>query len=348
MTRFAYSPYAPSLTPPGDRRRFAFYARARDLEFSIAEPGERYDCVILSARADITRWARAPRDVKIVYDLIDSYLAVSDTSAKSRLRGVAKFVSREISRPTLRYRRAIESMCIRADAVVCSTSEQRRRILELCPNVHVILDAQDHLVRRTKTDYTAPRRRLSLVWEGLPENVSGFASMRPALEALNRDYDLTVHLVTDAEFHRYAQRFGRRRTSEYARDLVPRCRLHEWNEETLAEVACAADIAVIPLDIRDQLAAGKPENKLLLLWRMGLPVVTSRTPAYARAMTGAGLDLTCADSDDWLTALAHLAASPSERATAGAKGRAYTQRHHTDEQVARSWDAVFESIGVAR
>ena len=346
MTRFAYAPYGPSLSLPGDRRRFAFYASARGIDFVIANPRERYDCVVLSARADIVRWARAPRDVKLVYDLIDSYLAISDRSVKSLLRGVAKFVSGEISRPTLRYRRAIEAMCARADAVVCSTDEQRQRILALCPNVHVILDAQDHLVRRRKSDYGAAGKRLSLVWEGLPENIAGFAVMRAALEQLSRDHQLTVHLVTDAEFHRYARHFGRRRTSEFARDFLPRFELHEWSEQTLAEVACAADIAVIPLDVRDALAAGKPENKLLLLWRMGLPVVTSRTPAYARAMAGAGLDLTCGDSDEWLRTLRHLAASPGYRATAGVAGREYTALHHSDNHVVQAWDAVLASIGV--
>lgn len=348
MTRFAYAPYTTSLTLPGDRRRFAFYARARGIDFAIAEPRGRYDCVVLSARADIIRWARAPRDVKLVYDLIDSYLAVSDRSVKSLLRGLAKFLSREISRPTLRYRRAIEAMCARADAVVCSTEEQRQRILVLCPNVHVILDAQDHLVRRTKVDYSAPQKRLSLVWEGLPENIAGFAGMRAALEALSREYELTVHLVTDAAFHRYARHFGRRRTLEYASDFLPSFELHEWSEQTLADVACAADIAVIPLDTADPLAAGKPENKLLLLWRMGLPVVTSRTPAYSRAMAGAGLDLTCADSDKWLAALRRLADSPSAREAAGVAGRAYTEHAHSDDHVARAWDGVLDSIGVER
>jgi len=346
MTRFAYAPYSPSLTPPGDRRRFAFYARARGIDFVIAGPREQYDCVVLSARADITRWVRAPRDVKVVYDLIDSYLAIPDTSVKSLLRGAAKFVACETSRPTLRYRRAIEAMCARADAVVCSTQEQRGQILPLCPNVHIILDAQDHLVQRTKTDYAAAGNGLSLVWEGLPENIAGFAGLRTALEELGRDREITVHLVTDAQFHRYAQRFGRQRTTEYARRFLPSFELHEWNEQTLSDVACSADIAVIPLDASDPFAAGKPENKLLLLWRMGLPVVTTRTPAYARAMAGAGLDLTCEGSDEWLAALRQLSASAPNRAAVGAAGRVYAECHHSDDHVVRAWDAVLDSIGV--
>jgi hypothetical protein len=47
----------------------------------------------------------------------------------------------------------MEAMCRRADAVVCSTEEQRRQLLALCPNVHVILDAHGELGSVVKSDY---------------------------------------------------------------------------------------------------------------------------------------------------------------------------------------------------
>ena len=51
---------------------------------------------------------------------------------------------------------------------------------------------------------------------------------------------------------------------------------------------------------------GKPENKLGLLWRMGMPVVTSATPAYTRAMNEAGQSLTCKDDAEWMSKLENL------------------------------------------
>jgi len=37
---------------------------------------------------------------------------------------------------------------------------------------------------------------------------------------------------------------------------------------------------VIPAVLGEPMFAGKPENKLLLFWRMGMPVITSSTAAY--------------------------------------------------------------------
>ena len=38
-----------------------------------------------------------------------------------------------------------------------------------------------------------------------------------------------------------------------------------------------ADIAVIPIDLSDPVAQAKPENKLMILWRLGMPVIASAT-----------------------------------------------------------------------
>src|SRR3989442_5758220 len=81
--RIGYVPYSPDLTQPGDRRRFCHYAAKRKLRFEIARPEERYDLVVLSSRGDLSVWADyRPGQAWIVYDLIDSYLAIPDSDLK--------------------------------------------------------------------------------------------------------------------------------------------------------------------------------------------------------------------------------------------------------------------------
>jgi hypothetical protein len=67
--------------------------RKRKLNFEIADPERSYDVVVLSERADVSVWG-AYRKGKLVYDLIDSYLAIPEITS-GRLRGLAKFVSRQ-------------------------------------------------------------------------------------------------------------------------------------------------------------------------------------------------------------------------------------------------------------
>jgi len=138
---------SPSLEQPGDRRRFVFYAQRRDVEFEIADPAKDYDVVVVSQRADIVAWAEHRGRARIVYDLIDAYLAGPSSDWKSRGRGLAKYAIGEIARPVADYRRAIEAMCARADAVVCSTAQQQRDIGRFAGNVHVVLDAHFEVVQ---------------------------------------------------------------------------------------------------------------------------------------------------------------------------------------------------------
>src|ERR687885_693894 len=94
--RVGYAPLSPSLEQPGDRRRFVYYAQRRGVDFELADPAEDYDVVVVSQRADIVRWAEHRGRARLVYDLIDAYLAGPAGDWKSRGRGLAKFAIGEI------------------------------------------------------------------------------------------------------------------------------------------------------------------------------------------------------------------------------------------------------------
>ncbi len=342
--RIGYTPVSVDLRQPSDRRRFAFYAARRGLTFERAVPGDDLDLVVLTSASDILRWRHTPPRTKLVYDLIDSYLAQPRTALRSVGRGVAKRLTGETSVLTFDYRRAIEEMCRRADAVVCTTVEQRRDILALCPNVHVVLDHHGDDALAVKYRYAAsfPFR---LVWEGLPHTLPAFATIAPALRELQVRNDAELHIVTDLEFYQYARAIRRRRTALIAAKLFDRFALHAWSPELLSTLVPTCDLAIIPANLRDPFSAGKPENKLLLMWRLGLPTVTAATPAYRRAMGAAGLDLLCATPQDWMSTLQRLIDDEDERARAGQAGREYVGAHHTTESLLHDWDRVFASVG---
>lgn len=343
--RIAYAPYSRALDLPGDRRRFCFYARARQLSFEVADaPSRSHEIAVVTSTADITAWARAQPSTRVIYDLVDSYLALPRYSPTSLGRGLAKRLSGETKRLALSYRGAIEAMCRRADAVVCSTDEQRQAILPLCKNTHVILDSHGPEARARKEHYGA-HRPFRLVWEGLPHTLPAFSEISDVLVRLQGRLPLELHLVTDLEFRRYANHFGRRSTREFAARYVPNFRLHEWRVETIADIARSCDLAVIPARLGDPLYSGKPENKLLLFWRMAIPAVTSATPAYERTMRAAGLDMTCADADSWERLLVRYIEETEARARAGNQGYRFVTERHSEAALVRRWDDVFASVG---
>jgi len=342
--RVGYAPYTTKLDTPGDRRRFCHYATRRGIEFEIADPRKSYDVVVLSARADIDAWSRHPDDgTRIVYDLIDSYLLMPHRNLRNALRGMGKFASRELSRPVLSYHRAMERMCERADAIVCTTEEQRAAYLRYCDNVQLILDVHLELGDLHKTDYSLGPV-LNLVWEGLPYTLDSFLDIAPVLRELAEERPCALHLVTDLTMHRLLGRYIERDTTKLAERIMRPTYLYEWNAERLGSIVTACDIALIPLKVGDPLFFNKPENKLLIFWRLGMPTLTTATPAYARAMEAAGMDLACTTLDDWARQIRRLADDEALRRSCGESGRAYVERNHDEDGLLSRWDRLFESV----
>jgi glycosyltransferase involved in cell wall biosynthesis len=341
--RVGYVPISATLDSPGDRRRFVYYAQKRGIPFEIADPEREYDLVILSQQADISVWCRYPK-AKLVYDLIDSYLVIPRSDLKGLMRGFFKFLSRQSRYLQLDHWKAIGGMCVRADAVVCSTEEQRNDILKFCPNVHLILDAHMGVTRRIKTEYRASQP-FRLVWEGLPHTLGSLKMIRQVLQRLRACYPIEVHVVTDPVYFRFLGKYGKTSTIDMVRRMMPDVYFHEWKQSNFADIVCSCDLAVIPLSLDDPFAAGKPENKLLLFWRMGMPVVTSASPAYVRAMRAASLDLASKNESDWFENLERLLNDEDARRQAGNMGRSYTESEFSENVLLARWDKLFETLG---
>lgn len=342
--RIGYAPNSPDLSGPADRRRFPFYAERRGLTFEVADPTRSYDLVVVTPRADLERWSTyRPGGPKVVFDIVDSYLEIPRRDPKALLRGPAKWIAGEVSSPFFSYRGAVERMLERADAATFATPEQAQAAATLCPNGHAILDFHSGIVRKVKQDYAAGTP-LHLVWEGLSENVRWFAEIAAALAEAHRQHPLALHLVTALEHREFVQRFWRRQTSRLAARHFEHVRLYQWSEEMVSVIATACDIAVIPLPLDRPFAAGKPENKLISFWRMGMPVVTSATPAYLRAMAGAGQDLCCSSSRQWVDRILTLAQDEPLRTRAGTGGRQFAEEHHSEQRILEAWDGVLASL----
>jgi hypothetical protein len=343
--RIGYVPFNADLTKPGDRRRFVGYARRRGLNFELAVPSEKYDLVVLSQFADITAWMDYPHG-KIIYDLIDSYLAVPRSNWKQVFRGPAKYFAGQFQGLALDYKGAVQNMCRRAEAVVCTTLEQQAQIQRFCPNVHLVLDFHSTVTRRQKQNFEI-HTPIRIAWEGLGVNVVQLTLISELLKTVAINRPITLVLVTDPVFHRWMNKVGRVDTAALARKVFEPFEIHAWTESACADVLCECDIGVIPLDLNDKLVAGKPENKLLLLWRMGLPVIVSATPAYARAMAAAGTpDLACTTPAQWLNAMRTLIESEEERRTAGTLGRRLAERDWNESVLLGRWDKAMASVGI--
>lgn len=338
--RIGYVPYKDDFSAPGDRRRIGYWAEARHVPLEVVREEDQYDLMVLSARADITSWARDRSDTPIVFDLIDSYLA-HPSGVMDYVRGTGKWLLRQHAHLVPSYVNGLKAMCERADIVVCSTPEQQEMLRPYARDVRSILDIHAE-VPATPGRLPEPSDGvLRLFWEGLPQNLYGFLpQFNDALAELASSMNVELHLVTDAEFDRWFGRVGRISTDRLAARLAVPPQIHQWSITNLVEVAASCDIGVIPLDLDYAMARSKPENKLAIMWRLGLPVVASATPAYRRVMAAAGSGFACSTTEQWLTSLEQFAGDPVTREAAARRGAEYVHLHHSPAALLKKWDEV--------
>jgi glycosyltransferase involved in cell wall biosynthesis len=92
------------------------------------------------------------------------------------------------------------------------------------------------------------------------------------------------------------------------------------------------------------MASGKPENKLINIWKMGLPVITSSTNSYKRVMDDCGLDLYCENKNEWVNKLKMLSDDNDLRKRLAKKAYNYAIENYGQDAVIRRWDAMFDSF----
>ena len=74
--RIGYGGYSRDFSVPGDRRRFAAYARMKGVPIEFADVDRTYDVAYVTYSSDLPGWVARKRSdgdrLKLVFELIDS------------------------------------------------------------------------------------------------------------------------------------------------------------------------------------------------------------------------------------------------------------------------------------
>jgi hypothetical protein len=227
--------------------------------------------------------------------------------------------------------------------VFCSTEEQAATIRRYNSKVVTSFDWFGGDLGPPKADYCRGAK-LRLVWEGQSTTLANLRTINDVLNELRDSIEL--HVVSDPLVYRYFGRFLPHASAELLREFECDVHFHPWDRASFSRHVTAADLAIIPIDPSNAFARGKPENKLVMLWQLGMPVLTSDTLAYRRAMKGAGLDLLCTDRTDWRAKLERMiAASDSDREQLARQGRVFAERAYSKDEFLKRFDRAFELAG---
>jgi len=341
--RIGYDPLSADLTYPGDRRRFCFFAKSINLNYEIYNPSNEYDLVILTEGSDISHWRRIENGPKIIFNQNDSYLS-EKLSVRSVFRGLGKYLSKQHQHLEINFPLALRGMCKRSDAVICCTTEQKNEISKSCKNTHILFDAhfQESTVRKDNYEAHKPFR---LVWEGLPTNTYQLLKFSKLIAESDLKDKIELHVITDKYGYKFLNKFLKFDIQKYINKLAIKSYFHEWSIKTLQEVAMNSDLAIIPIDMKDPFTLGKPENKLLLFWRMGLPTIVSGTPSYISVMKGAKQNYFVKEEQDWINYIEELISSKDKRVKAAEGGLDYLNRKYSLDIFMKQWECILNSIG---
>jgi hypothetical protein len=335
---------------PADRRRPVYYMRKVGIDFELAEFTKHYDCVYLTISADLSRWSlyksqwlNSAKRPKVVFDFCDDLLA--ESFFKDFMRAAFYFVSSKNTRFRSSYKTTILEMIRASDVVVCGSVEQKIKLSKFHDNVLIIRDYFRGDIKLKKPSYELKNDgELHILWEGFSHgNIEVFRLLRSALDTV-KTHQIHLHVVTDPTYCMVGGRYLCKTTydvlSKVFKDSTTRFHLYDWCSSTFSAIATSCDLAVIPIP-NVSLMRSKPENKLLLLWELGLPVIVSDTPSYARVMGKANLDYVVSEFSQWSDTIGNLAESVENRIEYIRKSNDYLEEFCSDQVIDTTWEKVF-------
>lgn len=345
MVSVGYVPYTNELSHPADRRRLASWATERNVRLNLSNPLES-DVIVLSNAANFGHWIT--RTNKPVYiDLVDGYLGENPSFIKDFLRNTLRSFQGLSNLRWITYSRHLRFAIRNSHGVIVPSIEQRDLLSNINQNVFVIPDDHSEL-GSDKSNSDLINEELTsnnyLFWEGYGYTLKHFETISAQLDEFLENNNFRMFLVTVEGFKRWGGKVGDINTRAYIDRLFPiskqRIEIVPWSIENLKRCAELSRLGIIPINEKDSFAAYKSENKLLSMWKLGLPVLYSKIPSYERVAKSAGQAEACLNSGEWIDALTNVTKDLDQLAKLKRTGSEYVYQYNRHETLVGKWDAV--------
>lgn len=344
-----YDSYSADLTQIADRRRIGLWIHKQDFEV-FDSSGSPINIQIIQPFTDPFLIKRLDAQTRIVLDMVDGYLV--DTP--SLPLDYARYFLRSSKIPALihpkRFSRSLQKICTFVDMVVVASDEQAELVRPFNKNIRVIRDSHDELGQPLPMKEFSKNTNLDIFWEGLGFTLIHFDDVATDLGKFLLSTNSTLHLVTNETFPRFAGKFGRIDTRRKIKDMfglaASRIVVHPWSEKMVSEVAAKCDFGIIPINQKNKFAQLKPENKLLIYWRLGLQTLFSDTPSYVRLASEVGVAEYSVKSGEWSAKLREISEAHGCLSENIHKAQEYLLRFHSERVILEQWREALDSLKV--
>ncbi|MCO6497396.1 MAG: glycosyltransferase [Chitinophagaceae bacterium] len=343
--KIGYVPYSADLSQPGDRRRFPYFAGRHNIPFEIADPGKEYETLVLTGSSNLSLWLKYKKKypgVKVIFEMVDNLIFAPDWYFRM-FKGVGRYLNRREKALHLNYSKLVMDWIGLADVVLCSNNVLKEKAKEINPKSFLSPDYLESEYSLRKDDYQLKEEKLNLVWEGLSSLIWPFFEYADLLKEASSFCRL--YILSNEKYPAIPGLYHKDVKSR-VQQLPIEVTFYPWDLKTHTQIMTKADCAIIPISRKSTFMWNKPGNKLVSFWFLGMPAVTSATPAYQELMQGAGLDYCASDTGDWLEKLRALhAMKPEERKAIAEKGYAFVKENFSDVRLDEIWIKAFDTIG---
>ena len=276
-------PFIPQHTfhAPQFRRRIQLLLSLSSVQ--IVDNPCQADIIVINENSDLTTVIRLSQlfGKPFMFDLINGYICLDETRLIDKMRGFAHFVTRRHSRPSFSYKRLIKKVC-KSAAVVTTTSQVQSDVIHLSnSSVYQILDCFDEIPACDELSFSS-RSTLHILWEGLPASLQSLSVINDLVEGYQLPFNLHFHIVTDLVKPMFSTNYFPTPTERYLTKLFHPSisfSIYPWSIASLLQAASYCTLGFIPIDT-SQIFQAKPANKMLLMWRLGLPTISGFNPSY--------------------------------------------------------------------
>jgi hypothetical protein len=340
--RVLYLPSSSLGKGPVDRRRFLAFSKASKKIHVIFDPKETFDLVFCSGSGDINLAIKLKKEgFPLIFDYANHYL-VEASLTKNLLRQAYFFASKKHHFSFINYSKLLRSILILADTVICSSKEQESFIkseLKIRRSI-VLTDFFETDFPALFTGNFESKSRFSnrILWEGQPENLQNFLAIND-----KRLFKQKFSIITDETY----KSFGMKRSSiSYCNNIFHNFDLIKWTKENLLLEAISCDVGIIPINMDIPIYAAKPENKAILMFLLGLPVIASPTLAYKNLFKQAEVtELLITKQIDWMERIENIRIMKNSfRNDLSAHLRMFAIKNYSTSVLCKSWDLLLEEI----
>lgn len=336
--RIGYFANSKDLSATVDRRRLPYWAKARG-HILLIDQSENVDVIVYTDGGSFTPPKRD--GIPIIFDMPDTYYLRSNF-IEDFSRMSLKFFEGKVERAGLSFRHFLRHWIKNADCIVTSNHDVSLDSFGDNLNVVQILDFHEEIAERPIHYYTRCPRKL--VWEGMPSSLpSLFQQLKSHTNCVETFFD-SIEIITDEYQYLLSRRFLPVRVQHIYKnrlgDSLININFHKWTVEELDSQAEKHPISFIPINLKDVIASGKPENRVLISWRLGLPVVASSTAANVRLQDKVDSKFTYTNVESLRSLFSSFFIDPQKLTQQIEEGKDYLKSYHSREILLRKWDSA--------